>query len=317
MTENPPPGGYPPPPPEGYPPPPPPGGGFPPPGAGGAYPPPPPGGYPPPPPPGGGYPPPPPPGYPAPPPGYGGYPSPGQGFPPQPTRPSVDVGAGFGWAFNKFSKNAGPLIIPTIVYALIIGVLGAIIFGLTSMFPADYTSYSGEDGAGMSLDLGPAATIILFLGLIVMFVVAGAISAAYLAGVLDIANGQKVEFGSFFRPRNIGAVVVASLIVGVATSIGSLLCVIPGLIVSIFALFTTVFIVDRNLSAIDGIKASIAVTKANFLQVFLTWLIFNVLISVGSFLCYIGLIVTVPLAVLYLVYAYRSLTGGPLAPPTP
>lgn len=341
MTENPPPGGYPPPPQGGYPPPPSSEGGYPPPPPEGGYPPPPPaggyqqppsgggygppsGGYPPqgtgfPPPGQGGYPPPPPPsGYGMPPAGYGGgYPPPGQGYPPVGGPPSLDIGAAFSWSFNKFTKNAVPLIVPTLVYALVIGVLGAIIFGLASLFPADYTSYSGADGAGMSLDMGPAATIILFLGLIVLFVVGGAISAAYMAGVLDIANGQPVEFGSFFKPRNIGAVVIASLLVGIATSIGYVLCIVPGLIVSIFALFTTVFIVDRNLSAIDGIKASIAVAKANFLQVFLTWLIFNVLISIGSFVCYIGLIVTVPLAVLYMVYAYRTLTGGYVAPATP
>ena len=86
MTDQPPPGSYPPPPPGGYPPPPPQGGGYPPPQG---YPPPPQrGGYPP---QGGGYPPqgggyPPPQGYPPPPPA--GYPPPpppqGGGYPPPP-----------------------------------------------------------------------------------------------------------------------------------------------------------------------------------------------------------------------------------------
>ena len=68
------------------------------------------GGYAPPPPQSGGYPPPPPPGgYPPAGPGYGGY----------GTQPQYDVGDGFSWAWNKFTKNAGPLIIATLVYALV------------------------------------------------------------------------------------------------------------------------------------------------------------------------------------------------------
>lgn len=321
-----PPGGYPPPPtpgpPGGYPPPP---GGYLPPQSG--YPPP-PGGYPPPqsgypPPPQGNYPPPqpqgPPGGYPPPP--HGGYSPPPPGGPGFGGAEQFNIGEAFTWAWNKFGKNAAALIVPTLVYGLIVGVLYGIMYGIAiALAPdqiTDYNSYENGVSYSFSTGFGLASFVVLALGGLVLLVVIGAIQSAYLAGVLDIANGQPVTIGSFFKPRNVGSVVIASVIVGVLTSIGYLLCVLPGLAVAIFTIFTTVLVVDRNLSPIDAIKASVDIVKANFVQVLLAWLIIAVIATVGSLLCGIGLIVALPVAALFLVYTYRKLSDGQIAPLTP
>ena len=321
MTDQPPPppGNYPPPQQGGYPPPPPPRG-YPPPPPPRGYPPPPPGAYPPP--QQGGYPPPQQGGYP---PQPGGYPPPQQGYPPaqpgyppaQPGAPALNVGEAFSWAWNKFSKNVAAIIVPTLVYAVIAGVLFGIVYGIAmALAPdADYESYDG--GFSYSASLGGASLAVLALGGLALLVVAGAIQSAYLAGLLDIANGQPVTVGSFFKPRNVGSVVIAAVIVGILTAIGNFLCVIPGLIVGILTIFTTVAIVDRNLKPIDGIKASFELAKANFVQVLLTWLLVIVIMAVGALVCGIGLLVAIPVASLFLVYSWRRLTGGPIAPLTP
>jgi uncharacterized membrane protein len=327
MTEHPPPPpGNPPPPPGGYPPPPPPGG-YPPPPQGGYPPPPPPGGYPPPPPPR-GYPPPPPGAYPPPP--QGGYP-PG-GYPPQPGYPPpggpgfggqrpYSIGEAFSWAWNKFSKNAGPLIVSTLVFGLIQFVLNAIVQSLAgAVAPTDYRSYTSDE-SGFSYawggSYGAASIGVLIIGWLVMLVVGGWISSAYFGGILDIANGREVTFGSFFKARSVGNVIIASLIVGVITSIGLLLCVVPGLIASILLMFTIVALLDRNLAPLDAVKTSFGITTANFGNALLAWLVIVAVTIVGALLCGVGLLVAVPVAALILVYTYRHLTGGQVAPATP
>jgi uncharacterized membrane protein len=230
----------------------------------------------------------------------------------------VDIGEAFSWAWNKFSKNAVPLIVATLVFGLILIVIQALA-QLVSYLVApssDYDSYDGGFSFGYSAT-GSAGVLVLFLGSLITFVAVGAISSAYLGGILDIVNGQEVQIGSFFKPRNIGNVVVASLIVGIVTSIGYALCFLPGLAVTVFTMFTTVAIVDRNLSAIDGIKASIDIVKANFGRVLLIWLVVVAITLVGAVVCGIGLLVAVPVSTLFLVYAYRKLTSGQVAPLTP
>ncbi|MGW0159189.1 hypothetical protein ACWDUN_07670 [Mycobacterium sp. NPDC003323] len=323
MTQPPPPPGSTPP--GGFPPPPennPPAGGYPPPGN---YPPPPQGGYPPPPPPQGGYPPPPPPqgAYPPPPPQGGFAPPPPGAYPPAGWggEAPYSVGDAFSWAWNKFSKNAGALIVPTLVYALIVGVLAGIVYGLAiALAPSGVTTYDSYD-TGFSYEysagFGGASIAVFILGGLLFLVLMAAISSAYIGGILDIANGVPVTIGSFFKPRLIGPVIVATLLVGLATALGTLACYIPGLIVSIFAFFTTVALLDRNLSAIEAIKTSIDIAKNNFVPVLLTWLLYSVILAVGSFVCYVGLVVAAPIAILFQVYAFRRLTGGQVAPLTP
>ena len=324
-------GGYPPPPPGAYPPPPgwgaPPQGGYPPPP--GAYPP--PGGYPPPPgwgpPPQGGYPPPPgaypppggyyppPGGYPPPPSAEGGYapPPPGYGL------PAFSVGEAFSWAWNKFTKNAIPLVVATLVFGLIAIVLSSLVGPLLrAVSPETFTSYETADGLveTSTTSITGAGIAVLLLSNLVQLVLTSVMGSAYFSGLLDIADGRPVSVGSFFRPRSVGSVVVAALIVSVLASVGLLLCIVPGLIVMVLAWFTTVAIVDRTLSPIDGIKASIDIVKRNFGQVLLVWLLSTLITVVGALLCGVGLLVAAPVAYLMQVYAYRKLSGATVAPAT-
>jgi len=298
--EYPPPGGYPPPPPGGYPPP------------GGPPPQPPHGGYgAPPPPPGWGYPP--PGGYPPPPPAEGGYlpPPPGYG------KPAYSIGEGLSWAWNKFTKNPVPLLVATLVFWVIGAGLNYLFSrALDAVSPETFIAYDGGEGLieTTTRTMTGAGLAVFILGAVVQILVKGAIASAGYSGLLDIANGRQVSVGSFFRPRNIVAVVVAGLIVDIVTFVGLLLCILPGLVVLLFAWFTTVSIVDRNLSPIDGIRASVDIVKANFGQVLLAALTFVGLLLFGALLCGVGLLVTVPVAYLFLVYTYRKLSGGTVAP---
>lgn len=306
----PPPGGYPPPPPPGgFPPPPqPPQGGYPPQPPQGGYPPPPPGGYPPP--PQGGYPPPPPPqqgAYPPPGgPGYGGFGG----------APRYSVGEAFSWAWNKFTQNAVALIVATLVYALIIIVVQSIFSLLSSaLSPTDVTSYT-SDGTSFAFSYNlssPGSIIVSIIGWFVTLIVGAAVQSAYYGGVLDIANGQPVTVGSFFRPRNIGNVIVVTLIVGILTSIGFALCFVPGLAVALFTMFAVIAVLDRNLAPIDAIKASFELVKNNFGAVLLTFLALVAVVLVGAVVCLVGLLVAIPVATLIEVYAFRRLSGGPVA----
>ena len=233
----------------------------------------------------------------------------------------MNIGEAFSWAWNKFTKNAAPLIVATLIYGVIVGVLYGIVYGVAALLAPDPVTYYDSSDSGFSYSysagFGGASIAVLAVGGVVLLLVIGAIQSAYLGALLDIANGEHVAVGSFFKPRNVGSVVLGTLIVGVLTAIGYVLCVLPGLAVAIFTIFTTILIVERSLPPIDAIKASVDIVKANFVQVLLAWLIFGVITTVGSLLCGIGLIVALPVATLFLVYTYRKLSGGQVAPLTP
>jgi len=324
--QNPPAGGYPPPP--GYPQPgatPPPGGYPPPPGG---YPPPPgypqqgapqpgypqqgapqPGSYPPP--PGyqqggtpnmpGGYPP--PPGYGAgeggypPPPGYGAdaFSAPGFGGPGG--TPQLTVGDALGYSWNKFKANAG-IWIGIVLIAAVIEVALSLIFNT----------------GNTSSDFSSAFTVWGIFGTIVTTVVGYLIQAAMIRGALHEVDGNKPAIGSFFQFNNVGAIILASVIVGVLSAIGFVLLIIPGLIIVFLTWWTLQFVIDQNQDAITAIKSSFSAISQNVGALLLLALALVGINIVGALLCGLGLLVTIPLTVIASTYAYRVVVRGPIAP---
>ncbi|ORV56405.1 hypothetical protein AWC05_10555, partial [Mycobacterium florentinum] len=296
---------------------PPPGYGAPPPGYAAAPPP----GYGAPPP---GYAAPPPPGYAAPPPpGYGappaGYPPPA-GFGPyaQPAAPKFDATEALKWSWGKFQQNAATLVVPVLAYVVVITVFALIAALLPMAFgestSTTYTNSYGETTSGVDIAYGPASIAVMIVGYILVFVAAIFMHAGLTTGALDIADGKPVSIGTFFKPRNLGPVFVVALLIAAGVVVGSILCIIPGLIFAFVTLFAIPFVVDRSLSPVEAIKASIAMTRANIGPALLSWLVQYAVVLVGELLCGVGMIVAIPVAALIQIYTYRKLSGGQVVP---
>lgn len=303
---NPPPPNYGPPPGQGYPPPnqPPPygqpGGYPPPPGYGapqpGSYPPPPGYGTPP-----GGYPPPPPTA------GYGAPLQPTPGFGGPGGTPTLNIADALGYAWNKYKSNAGVWIGILLIAAVISIAVGAIFTDWSQvgefdedMTFTDYAEFSDFSVWGI-------------IGRIVTTIVGYLISAALIRGALHELDGNRPGIGAFFQFTNVGAIIVASFLVGLATGIGLVLLIIPGIIIAFLTYWTLQFVIDQEQDAITAIKSSFGAISANVGPLVLLALVLVALNIVGFLLCLVGLLVSVPLTVLASTYAYRVVVGGRVA----
>ena len=268
-----------------------------------------------------GYPPPnygtPPPNYGTPPPGYGtapGYGAAPPGYPAQPgygvpAQQAFSVGDAFNWAWKKFTDNALALIVATLVYGLLIGAVNALIFIVNPGSSTSNGSYTWD-----TANLSPAQWAFLIVAYIAVYALSIFAEGAIVTGCLDIADGRPVTIGSFFRPRNLGMVVLAALLLGVITAAASVVCFIPGLIFEFFAMFTIPFVVDRSQPAVQAMTSSFSVTSSNIGDSLLSWLVQAVVMFVGLLACVVGLLVAAPVAALILIYTYRKLSGGQVVP---
>jgi hypothetical protein len=279
---TPPPDAPPPPPPGGYPPPPPP--------PSGGYP-------PPPPPPSGGYPPPPPPPAGAPPSGYGqpAYAAPAYGAPDG--QPGLGDSLSYGW--KKFQENAGPILTAGVVYIVGAGIVAALLY---------FTLLAGARGSasGFTGVLLVAALQSLLFGLLGYLV-----QAAFIRGALAVTSGEKLTLQTFLATANIGQVLLAALIISVASAIGTLLCYLPGLIVSFLTAFTLFFVLDRNMDAISAIKASIDFAIKNLGLLIAFVIVAGLILVFSAILCIIPLLVTGPVVLIAQAYLFRRLQGQP------
>jgi uncharacterized membrane protein len=211
---------------------------------------------------------------------------------------------------------AVPAAIFTIGIGIAIGILYASVFA-TTMSAGTYTvdpetgrtTYEAADAG-----LGFGSFAIMGVVYLLLAVIGIYMQASFVSGSLDVADGKPVTIGTYLKPRNFGGAILTSLLVIVGVSIGSVLCYIPGLIFAFLTIFAVQFAVDRSLSPVDSIKASIATARANVGPTLLSWLVQAAVMIAGELACGVGLIVAFPVAFLIQVYTYRKLTGGTVAP---
>ncbi|CAM4424023.1 Proline and glycine rich transmembrane protein [Mycobacterium basiliense] len=229
-------------------------------------------------------------------------------------KPAFSVGEAFSWAWNRFTQNIAALVAPVAIYGLILAAVGGVMIGLflalSDRTTTTYTDAYGNTSETVNMTTSPLGGIVMFVGYLALFAVALYMHAGITTGCLDIADGKPVSVATFFKPRNLGAVVLTGLLVIVLTAIGSLLCVIPGLIFGFLAQFAIIAAVDRSLSPIDSIKASITTVREQLGNTALSWLVQYAVVLAGEFVCLVGLLVGIPVASLIQTYTWRKLSGG-------
>lgn len=206
----------------------------------------------------------------------------------------------YGW--RKFTENWVPFVVVvliTVVLSVGLALVGFVASGGFSARPESVLD---------SFVPSPVGILTRLLGLLVGWVVA----AALARGALDTTAGLRPQLGDFFANIPWGQVVIAGAITSVLTFVGSLLCFIPGLVVAFLLMFTNLFIVDRQMSAVEAIKASVRLVTRDLGNTVLFALLAFVVVLAGWCLCGIGLLVAVPVAQIGLAYTYRTLQQVPV-----
>lgn len=222
-------------------------------------------------------------------PGYGqqyGY---GAGYPQQGTagnavatgKIAATDAIGAGW--QLFKNN--PL--PWVLITLAMGIANVIV-----------SFISNSNSAGLA-----------FIGSLLSIAVALVFQAFMIRGALLEVDGHKPEIGDFFKLHNFGWFVVAAIIVGVATTIGLILLVIPGIVIAFFLYWTFNFVVDRNMTAMDAVKSSFNAIKSDGGNLFLLAILNTLIVIAGFIALFVGLLIAAPVAALASMVAYRAITG--------
>jgi len=169
----------------------------------------------------------------------------------------------------------------------------------------------GEGWALVKADLGSYIVIsLLFAILNGVPLIQGPLIAGFHIFTMKKLMGRNAEFADLFKGFNYFIpTLVASLLIGVFVFAGTLLCLIPGLVVAAMYKFTYLFIVDKRMDFWPAMQASHAVVKNDYFG-FTMFLILAFLVNVLGFLCcFVGLLVTIPLTFAAITVAYKEIVG--------
>jgi hypothetical protein len=204
---------------------------------------------------------------------------------------SVDIGGAVSYGWNKFTQNAGPLIVGILfiwVASIVISLIG--------------------------IPFTKGGILIQLLWNIVVVVVSAVLSLGIVRMALALVNGQPIEAGMAVPSGPmIVPYAITGILVGLAIGIGFVLCIIPGIIAAVFLIFSHFAVLDENLQAGDAIKRSIDLVKPQFGGVFGFMIVAFLINLVGLILCGVGLLVSWPVTIVAGAYVYKGLKGETVA----
>jgi uncharacterized membrane protein len=183
--------------------------------------------------------------------------------------------------------------------------------------PAGITARPGEwIGAGWDIvkaDIGNyvlIALVFVVLNGAVPLILQGPLIAGFHIYCLKRMLGRQAEFADLFKGFNFFIpALVASIVISLFAFAGTLLCIIPGLVITAMYKFTYLFIVDKRMDFWPAMQASHAVVKNDYFG-FTMFLLLMALVNIlGALCCIVGILVSIPVTIAAITVAYRDLVG--------
>ncbi|PKO14503.1 hypothetical protein CVU37_14445 [candidate division BRC1 bacterium HGW-BRC1-1] len=136
------------------------------------------------------------------------------------------------------------------------------------------------------------------------------IMGALMVGTRRLMLGQPLLLADF---KDVQPIIVSIIVVGILTSllttIGLILCILPGLYAIVVLGFALPFIIDRGTDPVQAIKDSVAISNKSLLDLIILLLVMGVVIFLGFLACGVGLFVAIPLVTAMRMVAYADVMG--------
>lgn len=125
---------------------------------------------------------------------------------------------------------------------------------------------------------------------------------------LRLVRGQNFELEDLLEIRRFFVpLILSGLIVGFVTTLGTMACIIPGIILSIGLIFTSLVVIDTGLGPVEAVKACWKLTDGHKVDIFLFGIVACFINLAGVLMCGLGLLATVPITLGASVYFYNAI----------
>lgn len=144
---------------------------------------------------------------------------------------------------------------------------------------------------------------------VIIYIVQFAVYAGLYKMAINGYNGQKVDFSAYKMPfATYAKFIAASIAYGILTTIGTICCIIPGIIIGVRLIFTPVILLDEpETDIIEAFKKSWAMTSGNFWSLLGLGVVGCLINVVGLICCCVGIIFTYVMVIFMMVIAYYQL----------
>jgi hypothetical protein len=138
-------------------------------------------------------------------------------------------------------------------------------------------------------------------------------TAGLMKYFLKLIRGEEAQIGDAFSGfgPSIGQLVLLSLVQMVLVLLGCVLCLIPGIYLSVAWYFAMPLIIDRRMNFWDAMELSRKMITKHWFIVFAFLVVYGLLVIAGVIACCVGIFVTMPIGFAALMYAYETIFSRP------
>jgi len=215
--------------------------------------------------------------------------------------PRFSVGDALTFGWNTTFSNIGYLLL----YQLLILAVGYLPLIIIMSIAGVSAGLAGEDAAGVMVPV----IFIVYLALLLWIYI---VYMGFIRVTIKMVDGIRAEFGEFASCAPLILKFIASgILFAFATTIGSILLIIPGIYLMVKLWFFDYYIIDQNAGAMEALQRSFRDTTGSGWSIFGLLILAYLINMIGAFLCGIGMFFTIPITLLSFAYAYRNLASAP------
>ena len=151
------------------------------------------------------------------------------------------------------------------------------------------------------------------LGWVVGFVLLGGLDYMFIRRI----RGEDVQIGDVFAGFNLALLnlAMAGLVKWLLTSLGLLLCILPGIYLAVGYVFVFPLVVDKKMDFWPAMEVSRKVVHEHWWSTFALVIVLALVAFAGFLICGVGALITIPVSSAALMYVYEDLFGARAAAP--
>jgi hypothetical protein len=145
------------------------------------------------------------------------------------------------------------------------------------------------------------------VGWVVGIVVLGGLDYMFIRRI----RGEEVQVGDVFAGFNLAFLhlTLAGLVKWLLTSLGFVLCILPGIYLGVGYVFALPLVIDKKMEFWPAMEVSRRVVHHHWWSTFALVIVLALIAIAGFLACIVGALVTVPVASASLMYVYEDLFG--------
>lgn len=221
----------------------------------------------------------------------------------------IDIGSCLSRSWELLKQNFWPAVGITFLVVVLINVInqglglisksemGALMNGLVSLVSGNGFHHEGYGLIILTSILGVPVYMVFTAGLYMYY--------------LKLIRGEEADLNDAFLgvSKSLVPLSVLGLVMGPLILLGFLLCILPGIYLSVAWSFAMTLVVDKNLNPWEAMEMSRQMVTKHWFMVFALILVMGLVSAVGVCALCLGIFVTMPLAYIALMYAYEDIFG--------